>query len=263
MRLGHARVDLAIEPFRRPLGCQLLDCIALADGNAEVARLHVAEARLAEALGRERALLVEKQALVQHTELLGREADHRLLNGLQMVSSLLSLQARQAEEPGVAAQLREAARRVVAVASVHGSLHSLDQAENVELKGYLVTLGQKLASLVSADVKQGDLAIEAVELHVPAAMGATLGLIVSELVTNSTKYATGKIAIRLATHADGYALSVTDEGPGLPQGFDPAKTSGLGMKIISSLVQKVGGRLAIGAGDAGRGTTFTVIFNVE
>ncbi|MEQ1784359.1 MAG: histidine kinase dimerization/phosphoacceptor domain -containing protein, partial [Hyphomonadaceae bacterium] len=142
-----------IEPFRRPPGCRLHSCIALADGNAEVTRLHLAEAALSEALRRERGLLIEKEALIKHTELLGREADHRLLNGLQMVSSLLSLQARQADEPGVAAQLREAARRVVAVASVHGSLHSVDQAEDVELKGYLTTLGRRLSGLVSADVE--------------------------------------------------------------------------------------------------------------
>lgn len=262
MTQSQARIDTKIEPFVRPPGCHKQNCIALSEGNAEVTRLNRAEAGLAEALRRERSLLVEKEALVQHTELLGREADHRLLNGLQMVSSLLSLQARQAEDAGVAEQLREAARRVIAVASVHGSLHSLDQAEHVELKSYLMTLGQKLAGLVSADVEQDDLVIDAIELKVPAPMGASLGLIVSELVTNSTKYASGKITIKLATHPDGYALSVSDEGPGLPEGFDPLKSSGLGMKIISSLAQQIGGRILIGEGEGGRGTTFTVVFRV-
>lgn len=138
MTQSQARIDADLEPFLRPAGCGRRNCTALSDGNAEVTRLHRAEAALAEALKRERSLLVEKDALIHHTELLGREADHRLLNGLQMVSSLLSLQARQAEDPGVAAQLKEAARRVVAVASVHGSLHSLDQSEHVQLKVYLV-----------------------------------------------------------------------------------------------------------------------------
>ena len=234
----------------------------VADGNAEVSRLQIAEARLTEALRREHVLLVEKEELVDHIELLSREANHRLLNGLQMVSSLLALQARQSQDLAVAAQLREAATRVVTVASVHRTLHSLDRSDRVELKGYLAGLCEELTTLVYAEGDGMTLALEGTEFWVPASKGANVGLIVSELVTNAFKHASGKITIGLASHRLGCALSVSDEGPGLPEGFDPAKTTGLGMKIVASLVKQVGGQLAIGAASAGRGAKFTVTFPV-
>jgi two-component sensor histidine kinase len=63
------------------------------------------------------------------------------------------------------------------------------------------------------------------------------------------------------SHGKGYALSVSDDGPGLPEGFNPTKTNGLGMKLISSLVRQIGGQLQIARGDNGKGTQFTVLFS--
>jgi two-component sensor histidine kinase len=63
------------------------------------------------------------------------------------------------------------------------------------------------------------------------------------------------------TFGKGYALSVSDEGPGLPEGFNPTATNGLGMKLISSLVKQIGGQLQIAHGENGKGTRFTVLFS--
>ena len=83
----------------------------------------------------------------------------------------------------------------------------------------------------------------------------------SELVMNSAKYAKGKITVRLSANpSKGHELTVSDNGPGFPKGFDPGKSKGLGMKIVSSLVNQIGGRSLFGANPLGQGAQFTVLF---
>jgi two-component sensor histidine kinase len=87
------------------------------------------------------------------------------------------------------------------------------------------------------------------------------GFIVNELITNAAKYGKGRITIRLERNpGKGYALSVSNDGPSLPEGFDPAAGKGMGMRIIRSFVERIGGELRIGRGDNNQGTGFTVLF---
>jgi two-component system, sensor histidine kinase PdtaS len=96
----------------------------------------------------------------------------------------------------------------------------------------------------------------------PAVTAIPLGFIAGELITNATKYGTGRITVRLEANPEkGYALSVTNDGPALPQGFDPAAGKGLGMRIIRSLVGRIGGELRIDRGDNNQGARFTVLFS--
>ena len=82
-------------------------------------------------------------------------------------------------------------------------------------------------------------------------------------MTNSSKYATGNITVRMERSAAAYLLSVSDGGPGLPAEFAPAASSGLGMKIIQALVKEIGGTLLFAPGDGGHGTRITVAFEVQ
>jgi len=97
-------------------------------------------------------------------------------------------------------------------------------------------------------------------VKVPTALGIPLGFIVNELITNAAKFARGDITVRVEASSEALSLSVADDGPGLPAGFDPAASKGLGMKIIRSLVRQNGGVLQFAAGAAGRGTRTTVTF---
>jgi len=100
--------------------------------------------------------------------------------------------------------------------------------------------------------------VEGIELDLPTVTGIPLGLIVNEFVTHAIKYGKGRITVRLEPNpANGYALSVSNDGPVLPEGFDPAVSKGLRMKIIRSLVERIGGELRIGPGDKNEGTRFT------
>ena len=93
------------------------------------------------------------------------------------------------------------------------------------------------------------IAVEAIELSLPTTIGIPLSLIVNELVTNAIKHGRGRITVTLAPSGKGHALSVSNDGSDLPEGFDPAACKGLGMTLVSSLVAQIGGELRIDRGD--------------
>ncbi|WP_420969844.1 sensor histidine kinase [Bradyrhizobium sp. B120] len=248
--------------FRQPQDCPRASCIAIEAGQKEVERLKHTEAQLRDALTREQVLLDQKEELIKHKDLMSRESDHRLMNGLQMVASLLSLQSRETPNARAADQLKIAANRVATIGSVHKRLHALDHVGSVELKNYLENLCHDLRGILPGEHR--DLTVEGIALEVPTTIGVPLGYIVSELVTNSAKHADGgKITIRLGMNAGSHELSVSDDGPGFLEGFDPTKSKGLGMKIVSSLVKQIGGQTFFGANRSGQGARFTVRFTLS
>jgi two-component sensor histidine kinase len=216
--------------------------------------------QLRAALAREQAWLHERSDLLQRQEMLAQEFDHRLVNSLQIIVSLLSLQSRAATAEA-AAQLTAAAHRVSSFGRVHRALHLLDHQESVEFKEYLQHLCRDLSGLLFQGETERSIVVEGAKIYIPTAFAIPLGFVVNELITNSAKYASGNIILRLGTTPPaGHSISVTDDGPGLPAGFDPAGTKSLGMKIISSLVRQIGGKLQTAAGENGRGARFTVTF---
>ncbi len=236
----------ARRPFVRDKGEQRFDAIA---------------AELKASLARETVLLRDKEELSKRQDMLAQEFEHRLVNGLQLVVSLLSLQSRAATTPEAAAQLLIAGRRVSALGRVHRRLHLLDHQDKVEFKQYLRQLCDDLSSLLF-EVQTGyAIDVEGPEIVIPSSSAIPLGFIVNELITNSVKYAKGRIAVRIEKLSPtSVALSVIDDGPGVAADFNPADSTGLGMKIIKSLVNQIGGSLQIAPGDNGNGSRFTVTF---
>ena len=235
----------------------------IASYERELAKYRCAEIRLRKALAREKALRLQKDELIQHQQVLGKESDHRLLNGMQMIVSLLSLQGRASANAEVASQLAVAANRVATIARVHRDLHTFDGVQTVALKQYIEDLCRDFSMMLSSEKSPEQIiAVEGIEIELPSATGIPLGFIVNELITNAAKYGKGRITVRLEpTSRKGYALSVSNDGPALPEGFDPAAGKGLGMTIIRSLVERIGGELRIGRGDKNQGTRFTVLFS--
>ena len=219
------------------------------------------EIRLSDALAESEARLRQRDASIQQQELLSRESDHRLMNDLQMTISLLSLQSRSATNAEAAAQLAVAANRVSMIARIHHRLHSYDGVQAVEFRKFIEDFARDFSAMLSSDERPEQVLVEGVEINLSAATAIPLGFIVSELIANAAKYGSGRIAIRLrADPAYGYALSVSNDGPALPEGFDPAASKGLGMKIIQSFTRQIGGELKIGRRDDGQGARFTVLF---
>ena len=218
-------------------------------------------AELQAALAREEVALREKNELSERQVMQAQEFEHRLINGLQLVVSLLSLQSRTAPTPEAADQLTIAARRVAALGRVHRQLHLLDHQDHVEFKEYLQHLCEDLSGLLFQAGSGYAIVVEGAKVEIPTTLAIPLGFIVNELITNSAKYAEGHVTVRIeAASPTDRSLSVMDDGPGLPARFKPADSKGLGMKIIAALVQQIGGELQILPGDNGRGTRFTVKF---
>jgi two-component sensor histidine kinase len=229
----------------------------------ELTRHRSTESLLRAALAREEVLLGQKDELLRQQDVLSKESDHRLLNGLQMIASLLSLQSRESPNAEMAAQLAIAANRVATIGRVHRRLHSFDGLPAVAFKHYLEDLcGDFSTMLPSLGRVEQSIVVEGSEISLPTGIGIPLGFIVNELITNAAKYGDGLITVRLAPDPEkGYALSVSNDGPALPEGFDPAACKGLGMKIIQSLVAGIGGELRIGRGKKNQGAQFTVFFS--
>lgn len=221
-------------------------------------------ADLQESLAREKILLREKGDLSQRQVMLTQEFEHRLINSLQLIVSMLSLQSRAATTPEASAQLMIAARRVGALGRVHRRLHLLDHEDKVRFEPYLQHLCKDLSDLLLQEGSGYAIVVEGEDVEIPATFAIPLGFIVNELITNSAKYAQGNITVRFKeTSAGQLALTVLDNGPGLPTGFDATKCRGLGMKIVLSLVKQIGGELHILPGDNGRGTRFMITFDAH
>jgi len=222
--------------------------------------LQATRAELKAALAREAELLRLQDEMSQRETLLAREFEHRLVNGLQLIVSMLSMQSRAAPTPEAAEQLNLASARVAAIGRVHRRLHLLDHEKTVELRRYLEQLCDDLTGLLFQDGAGRAVVVTGAEISLPTALAIPLGFIVNELITNAVKYASGDVTVEIEEAGRSLCLSVIDGGCGLPTGFDPASSTGLGMKIVQSLIAQIGGTLQFGAGDAGRGSRFTVTF---
>ena len=227
----------------------------------ELAAHKATESELRKALARDQALLRQKDVSIRQQEMLTEECHHRLLNNLQMIVGLLSLQSRKEANAETASRLSIAADRVQAIAGLHHHLHSMDGTPTVDFKPYLDRLCRDHSTMSMSEERPDQLlVVDAIELRLPTTIGIPLSLIVNELITNALKHGKGRITVTLAPAGKGHALSVSNGGSDLPEGFDPTACKGLGMTLVSSLATQIGGELRIDRGEANDCTRFTVLF---
>ncbi len=229
----------------------------------ELERYRQAELQLREIIALDESLLRQKDETIQDQALLSSESNHQLLNDLQMIVSLLSLQSRATANAEAASQLAAAADRIAMIGRIHRRLHSFNGATTVAFKRFLEDLCGDFSTLMSAGLRdEQEISVDAIEIDLPTATCRSLGFIANELITNAAKYGKGRIAVRLEPNLDkGYALSVFNDGPALPKDFDSVARKGLGIRIIRSFVERIGGELLIGCGDKDQGAMFTVLFS--
>jgi two-component sensor histidine kinase len=198
------------------------------------------------------------QAALDRYQVLLREVNHRVKNSLQVVSSMLQLQANAVGDQNLSERLNEAASRVNAVGRVYERLAYTADYENIDLIEYLRQIIHDLVPTVAPSKIQFD-APEAIRFAADRAI--LVGLIINELVSNAGKYAypnraSGTIWVRVQTENDAIAISVRDEGVGLPPGFDPAASKRLGTRLVNALAKQLGGELT--RAPASIGTNFTL-----
>jgi two-component system, sensor histidine kinase PdtaS len=218
-------------------------------------------AELQASLAREDALRAEKHDLVRRQIMLAKEFEHRITNGLHLIAGLLSAQSRTMPTPEARIELSIAARRVVALGTVHHRLDLLDRPANIDLKEFLVGLCDDLSSLLLQNRDDHAIVVEGMKAEVPSSLANALGLISNELITNSVKHTNGEITVRLEKSAPAtYSLSVLDDGPGLSAGGEAANSKGFGMKLILWLVEQIGGEFQTNPRHDGHRACATVTF---
>ena len=187
------------------------------------------------------ALLRERQALLLEKDLLMQEVHHRVKNSLQMVRSVLSLQARTLTSLETKGHLEDAAARVMAIAAVHHRLHDGPSVTASDAARYLRGLLDDLRVLVPNVVGDRPMHLDVEPLTLAPDETTSLGLIVVELVTNALKYGRGCVSVALQRSAEGLEVLVSDEGDGFPHGFDPTNGRGLGMRMVAALAKPANG----------------------
>ena len=176
----------------------------------------------------------ERQVLSKEATI--REIHHRVKNNLQTVAALLRLQARRLASPEARAALEESVRRVATIALVHETL-SLALDEHVafdEVADRVLQMCAEVAAPESAVVvrRSGDFGVLAAEVATPLAM------VLTELVQNAVEHAAATLVVVEVQHTpDAMVVVVRDDGVGLPEGFDPQRSSRLGLQIVRTLVE--------------------------
>jgi PAS domain S-box-containing protein len=216
---------------------------------------------------RQRARHSLEQALEEKTVLLN-ELHHRVKNNLQMISSLLNLQAGMSDDPHLRDVLSETQNRVRAMGLTHQLLYEHKDFSRVDLGEYLGRLAQLLASAYRPRSGHIELMLsmppEAHYLGLDRAIPC--GLAVNELVTNAFKHAfpgerEGTITVALGTaDGDDIVLTVRDDGIGLPPEFQMSTVKSLGLQLLPLLVEQLKGRLEI---EREGGSRFSLRFPAE
>ncbi len=202
------------------------------------------------------------QDSLEEKNLLLKEIHHRVKNNMQVISSLINLQAQQINHPETIQHFKETQNRVKSMAFVHESLYQSNDFSHVDFKKYVHNLLANLFKSFSRGGIQLDVNVSEVYLNINQAIPC--GLILTKLVTNSLKYAfpsgeSGNIHVQLhqAEIEAYYHLSVRDNGVGLPAGFQLEHAQSLGLKLVNRLTQQLGGILEM---DQDQGTQFTIHF---
>jgi two-component sensor histidine kinase len=180
-------------------------------------------------------------ALAAEREVLLREVNHRVGNSLQIIASLLHLQASSSTREDVKAALTNAMGRVAAVAQVHRRLYTSHDLKSVLLNQYLEALLEDLRRSAEGN-RMSRLTLKAEPVEIDPDRAVAIGIIVNELVMNAVKYAypdgAGPIHVELWPQGDHLCLSIADDGIGINVKVDPRGT-GMGQRIVSAMATKL------------------------
>jgi PAS domain S-box-containing protein len=219
-----------------------------------------------EGIARDRTEQVLSRAALQQSllekELLLKEIHHRVKNNLTLVGSLLELQAVKSDDERLREMLAVSQKRLLSVARIHEALYLSEDLGQIDLKSYIMRLGNDFAEALDSDCRSIRYDLEEVTMALRDAV--QFGLILNELVSNAFKHAfptefpaEPSIEIRLRTSPAEIRTTISDNGVGLPADFNLHENQSLGLQIVRLLTEQLGGTLEYSS-TSGSGTTFTV-----
>ncbi len=212
-----------------------------------------------------RALQIERDRLarsLEEKEILIKEVHHRVKNNLQVIASLLRMQARGLASEAAVEALRESQNRVESMAMIHEQLYETDDLREVDLARHAALLAANLSHSYGVDARRisVDIAIDPLPLGVDRAIPA--GLILNELISNALKHAfpdqrRGAIRVGGRLEDGQVAISVHDDGVGVPADFNVKESRSMGLEIVRILCRQLHGVFEF---DGTGGTTFRICF---
>jgi two-component sensor histidine kinase len=215
----------------------------LGDANAmlkeEIQKAMFTSARLEESL-------VEKEVLL-------KEVHHRVKNSIQIVSSIVSLQAHRSNHREVEAMARSIKERIRVISLANEKLYDIDSGDRIDLLSYARDLVRLTVSSYEAEDCRIEGVVQGRRIEAESGVCIDFGLVLTEFVVNAIKHALvpkggGRVLIAIAESGGVLSFEVRDDGPGFPQGFEPERTESLGIKIVRALLQRREGTLAFSKG---------------
>lgn len=205
-------------------------------------------------------LRAAEETASRHAVLL-REGDHRIKNSLQIVASLMNLQASRESTQSARDALQAAVGRILSVARIHDALQASEGVNSVNLGGVLKTMCEALQAMAGDPGRIG-VVVDVDAIDAPIALAQPLALAVNELVVNALRHAfpgnrrgVVTVSVRLTDHL---CISVADDGVGLPEGY--ATGPGYGIKLVNMMARQIGGDLHI---ESDRGSKFRICAPLE
>jgi two-component sensor histidine kinase len=203
------------------------------------------------------------QATLQEKEVLLAEVYHRIKNNLQVISSLLDLQADTVEDPQIRALFEDSQQRIQAVALLHESLSQVRNVARIPATEYINRLSTQVFQAYAPPGDRITLKLQVDPIWIAVRNAVPCGLLVNELLSNSLKYAfpgdhSGEVSIALRTTSAGQMLLVvSDTGVGFPADADFRHSESLGLQLVCLLTEQLGGTIEL---DRTHGTQWTMCF---
>ena len=205
------------------------------------------------------------RASLREKDVLLREIHHRVKNNMQVITSLLNLQAWRMTSGKALDAIRESQRRIGVISLVHEALYKTSNLSSISMDKYLKSVLNEISALHSGKNDNIQFQIDAQNLAFAIADAIPIGLIVSELVTNAIKHAfikkqDGMIQISMQKSDELIKLVVSDNGSGIKEGVDMSGAKSLGLYIVDNLVKiQLRGEIEVSSGE---GTKYTIKFPV-
>lgn len=202
-----------------------------------------------------------KQALTEK-EVLLKEVYHRVKNNLQVVSSLINLQAGSVNNQTTQNLLKQSADRIKAMAILHEKLYQSKDLARIDFNEYIRSLVNHLLYGYDTQASKIAISMQVDEVFLDVDTAIPCGLIINELLSNALKYAfpadrPGAIRITFTREQGELVLSIGDNGIGLPSDLDFKKTTSLGLQLVDTLTHQLMGQMSL---DRTNGSTFTLRF---